>query len=426
MNIIAHNGNPFEGSPTLKEKPRKPKFFMRLVVAILAYPPLIIRGHRFIKKNMKKIKHPYILLVNHNSYLDYRIAAKAVLPHPASNVVALEGFIGLEKPMHWIGGIGRRKFTHDITFIRHVLHVLRNYKNSLIMYPEARYSLVGTPSKLPDGLGKLIKVAKVPVVTLINHGNHLAQPYWHPYKRFVRPKSYLTQIITQEEIEQLSVQEINRRVHQAFQYDDYLWQQKNNVKIAHKKRAEGLHRVLYQCPSCFQENQMVSEGANLICKACDTQVTLSEYGVLTALDKDPIFTHIPDWFEWQRTQVRQEIIDKKFSIATPVKVYALPNSKGFIPLENGFLEYDYQSIKLSYTFNNETFIETIDARKQQAIHIEFDYLNQGQAMSFSTDSQTYFIFIDAAVVPVTKLYLVAEESHLELCQTNKIKTSSRS
>ena len=36
-----------------------------------------------------------------------------------------------------------------------------------------------------------------------------------------------------------------------------------------KHRAEGLHRVLYQCPHCGTEFQMASEGSRLFCKHCD-------------------------------------------------------------------------------------------------------------------------------------------------------------
>ena len=45
-----------------------------------------------------------------------------------------------------------------------------------------------------------------------------------------------------EDIEKLSVDEINKVIEKEFQYDDYKWQKDNNIRITEKYRADGLHR----------------------------------------------------------------------------------------------------------------------------------------------------------------------------------------
>ncbi len=59
---------------------------------------------------------------------------------------------------------------------------------------------------------------------------------------------------------------------------------------------------------------MYSKGTILGCGACHKQWEMSEYGELKAVQKaddehelTTEFSHIPDWYEWEREQVRQEI-----------------------------------------------------------------------------------------------------------------------
>jgi hypothetical protein len=53
-----------------------------------------------------------------------------------------------------------------------------------------------------------------------------------------------------EDLEKLPLDEINRRIAEAFKYDEYTWQKEKGIKVKYKGRAEGLHKVLYQCASC--------------------------------------------------------------------------------------------------------------------------------------------------------------------------------
>ena len=77
-------------------------------------------------------------------------------------------------------------------------------------------------------------------------------------------------------------------------YDDYKWQKDNHIRCKYKARAEGLHKVLYQCPNCLKEYEMSSQGIVLKCNSCQKEWEMTEYGELLALDGKNIFTHIPD------------------------------------------------------------------------------------------------------------------------------------
>ena len=109
------------------------------------------------------------------------------------------------------------------------------------LYPEARYSACGITSYIPPSLGKLVKMAKVPVVVIIHHGNHLESPFWNfRKKRKVPLYARAKLVLTKEQVETMSVDEINAILVKEFEYDEYKYQKENNILITEKYRAEGL------------------------------------------------------------------------------------------------------------------------------------------------------------------------------------------
>lgn len=204
------------------------------------------------RMEMKGLKPLYLLLCNHNSFLDFKVMTAAIFPFRANYVVAIDGFIKREWLLRSVGCIYKRKFTNDSTLVRHLRRVANN-GDIVVLFPEARYLLCGTNAVLPDLLGKLVKFIKIPVVTLIMSGHHINSPFWNLKQRGTRTQAVMKQIITADETAKLTADEINNRINENFVYDDIAWQKDNRIKVTYKDRAKGLHKVLYQCPSCRAE-----------------------------------------------------------------------------------------------------------------------------------------------------------------------------
>ena len=75
-------------------------------------------------------------------------------------------------------------------------------------------------------------------------------------------------VATAKEVKALPADELNRRVHEAMQRDDYAYQRAEGIEIKNPRRADGLHNILYQCPHCGKEFMMYSEGTRLWCASC--------------------------------------------------------------------------------------------------------------------------------------------------------------
>jgi len=335
---------------------------------------------------------------------------RAIFPHRANYVVAIDGFIGFEWLLRAVGAIGNRKFTKSINLVKAMLNV-RNNGDVVVLFPEARYSLCGTSAVLPVSLGKMVRKMNIPVVTLLMHGHHINSPFWNIGNRKIMPvEAEMDLLFSQEETQELSINELNDRLTSSLVYDDYAWQKEKRVRVKTAKRAEGLHHVLYQCPSCLTEYKMTSSKNLLRCGCCGKSWALSEYGELVASERETEFSHIPDWYEWQRLNVRQEVEEGAYTFESEVRVESLPSSKGFITFEKpGLLTHDMEGFTLTGEYNGKPFKMFWKAATQYSCHIEYNYKGRGDCIDLSTYDDTFYLFPLNNAHSVTKLALATEE-----------------
>lgn len=371
---------------------------------------------KITKINCKGLKPPYILLANHGSFIDFPIAVKAIFPRRVNWLISIEEFNGREWLMRGIGGIYKRKFTSDLTNVRHILWLLKKKKRIVVIYPEARFSLAGINEKLDGSYGKLVKTAKCPVVTLIAHGNFLNSPQWnkHP-KRRVPIRAEMKQIVTAEEALSLTAEEIQQRIENAFSYDEYQWQYENKIKISSKARANNIHRILYQCPVCGKEFCTDSKDTEIWCENCGARWMMDEYGRLHRTDGgDDIFSHVPDWYRWEREQVRKQVRDGSYSFEDTARVEELVNCRdaGFIPLGEVRFTHDMNGFTLQGTLDDgTTFDFNRSVISMYSCHIEYNFKGRGDAIDLATKGKTYFIFPLTARNVLTKIHFAEEEMH---------------
>ena len=395
---------------------------------LLAAGTLIPHKNKLTKVNMEGIQPPYLLLCNHNAFMDFSVATRALFPHRANYVVAIDGFIRREWLLRLIGCICKRKFTRDITLIRQLKRVV-DRGDIPVLYPEARYSLCGTTAVLPESLGKLCKLLKVPVVTLICHGHHVNSPFWNLAERKVKPtEAEMTCLFTREQLEKATVAEVNAAIETAFRYDDFAWQKQKGIRTPYAKRAEGLEKVLYQCPHCRTEFRMRTEGTRLFCDCCGRAWRMTELGELQAEEGETIFAHIPDWYEWERANVRAEVAAGTYGFSCQARVDALPNAKGYIDLGMASFTHDMTGFTVEGAYKGESYRVHIPAASQYSVHIEYEYLGKyGDCVDLNTDRDTLYCYPKDCLFAVTKMALATEElyQHYERLRKASLGESDR-
>ena len=407
---------------TAKYPIRQPVFIVWLIW-ILSKIMLIGKKYKVEKINMEGLKPPYFMLSNHMYFIDFELAAMGTLPHRVNNVVSIDGYYRRPWLMELIGAICTRKYTRDMHLIKSINRVLKK-GDILSMYPEARYSPCGTTSYMPESLGKLIKLNKVPVVVALHHGNHLHSPFWNfRKKRKVPLHTTMTKILTTEQIKSMSVDEINEAVKNAFEYDDYRYQKENGILIKEPFRAEGLHKVLYQCPHCLTESKMDSRGSEIFCTACGKRWNWNEDGNLQALEGETEFSHIPDWFKWEREQVKKQIEKGEYSFSDEVDVYSLPRCWRFMPLGKATLTHSAENgFILEGCYNGEDYRIIRTPLENNSLHIEYDYcyIKPFDCVDISTENDSFYCYPTKQNV-ITKLAFATEIIY----QKNLEKTKER-
>ena len=395
--------------------------FWTWLIWVLSKIALIGKDYKVEQIGTEDLKPPYMMLSNHMHFIDFELAAMATHPHPVSNVVSIDGYVIKFFLLEWIGAIATRKFTTDLHLVKSIRKVLQR-GDILAMYPEARYSPCGTTAFMPDSLGKLIKMNKVPVVAVVHHGNHLYAPFWNfRNKRKVPFYTTFKKILTPEQIAEMSVDEINALLCAELSYDEYRYQKDHGILVKEPYRAEGLHKVLYQCPHCMAESKMDSKGTELFCRECGKRWIWQEDGYLKAVEGETEFDHIPDWFHWQRQQVKKQIEEGAYRFSEEVEVYSLPRVYRYIPLGKAKLTHDPEKgFILEGHYRGQDYYINRQCAQTNSLHVEYDFgpLGKRDCLDISTENDSFYCIPKSENV-ITKLGFATEELYLRSQEKRK-------
>lgn len=396
------------------KKPKKPNpVLFSLAKTILCKPDIKKRGAVITKHNMEEYDgKPYLLLINHGSIADLNIMMMSTHPYKVNNVMTLEGFKTYTEPlMRNMGVLGKRKYVSDIHLVRNMIYCLRELKTIFALFPEARYSLDGCTSFLPQSLGQLVKMMKVPVVMLKIHGNFITCPQWNKINKKSKIVADMYPLFTLDEVKTMPSGELFAKIKEAFEYDDWKWQLENKIRIDHPERAKGLNCLLYKCPKCGTEHKTEASGTVLKCTACGKSWEMDEYGVLHGSDGITEYPHIPDWSKWERECVRKEIREGTYYFEDDVRVETLPGSKKFYKQGMGKLIQTPEGTNLTCNYYKKPYVLDKPALALESMHIEYDYLGGGDCVDISIPDDSFWCYLSKKDA-ITKLSFATEEIHL--------------
>ena len=332
-----------------RHKPLRPNFLLQCVIRLASLPDLWATNFKFTEHDMDKIKgQPCLILMNHSCFMDLMIMSRIFFPRKYGIVCTTDGFVGMEWLMRLLGCIPTQKFVSDVTLIRDMEYMLKEKKTSVLMYPEASYSFDGTATTLPRKMGVLLKKLGVPVVTVITHGAFTRQPLYNNLrKRKVNVTADVRCLVTAEELKTKTVRELDEMLDAAFTFDGFAWQKENGVEVKDATRADGLERILYKCPHCGAEGEMHGEGITLTCNHCGKVWEMDTLGQLKALEGDTEFAHIPDWYAWERSEVRKELEAGTYSLETDVNIGMMVDYKAIYMVGEGHLSHGQEGFHLT-------------------------------------------------------------------------------
>lgn len=404
-----------KGDMTPFDMKRKPVKQNPLLVPVLWAASYLLTRKQGLKKIEKTgidgLKPPFLVFSTHQGFSDYFIAPRALFPHRANYISDMEGFAAFGNELYRQGGcIGKRRYVPEIAVMKNIKYALFTLKQPVVIFPESRHCDAGVTSSIPNNLGRLVKYFKVPVAVLSAHGSYLANTFWdEEHTRKSKMSAKIELLYTAQQVENTPAEEIQAQIEKRLQYDEYKYQLDEKIAIDYPKRAEGLHKPLYKCISCNSEGKMSSSGSILNCTACGRSWEMNEFGQLKDSDSGK-FLHIPDWYKWERGETEKEIKSGNYNAVNDVRVEALPNEKGFVPLGTGKLIHNRDGYKLiiddtaqpAVKNSPDNFPIIIKSADRESAQTEYNYRGRGKCIVLSTRNCCYYCYSDDTDFLVTK------------------------
>lgn len=392
------------------KRPLKPNIFWRTLIQVLSFFALLPIKFKYRKTGMEKLgpKEPCLILMNHSCFNDFEIASTLLYPRSFNIVTTSDGFVGKNWLMRQIGCISTQKFVTDVTLVRDIIYTVRKLKSSVLMYPEASYSFDGTATTLPESLGGLLKMLKVPVVMIETFGAFSRNPLYNNLQiRKVPMEAEIRYLLSPEDIASKTIDELNEILRKQFSFDGFKWQQDNKVKITEKFRADQLNRVLYKCPNCKTEGKTEGKGTVLTCHECGKKYELNEYGYMVAVDGNTEFSHIPDWYNWERECVRAELLENKYSLSVDVDIYMLVDTKCLYKVGDGHLTHTSDGFALIGCDGALNY--TQKPKASYSLYSDYNWYEIGDMICIGNNDVLYYCFPKTTDDVVAKTRLATEE-----------------
>ena len=113
-------------------KPKRPMFLLSLVIFLLSIPDLWSARFSYTDSRGDRAKKgPYLILMNHSSFLDLKMANRILFPHRYAIVSTTDAFVGKSLLMQLIGCIPTQKFVTDVSLVMNMIRLVKKRKTSL-------------------------------------------------------------------------------------------------------------------------------------------------------------------------------------------------------------------------------------------------------------------------------------------------------
>ena len=222
-------------------KPWKQHIFFRWLMKMLGVFDLRATNFKCQEIGMEKLgkDEPCLVLMNHSSFIDLEIISTILYPRKFNIVATSDSFMGIMNlVMRLIGCIPTRKFVMDPGLIKDMIYALKELKSTVVMYPEASYSFDGTATPLPDSIGRCVKMLGVPVVMVRTYGAFSRDPLYNGLRRRkVDVSADMKYLLSKEDVARMTAEEVAEIINQEFSFDNFRWQQENQVAVTEPFRA---------------------------------------------------------------------------------------------------------------------------------------------------------------------------------------------
>ena len=229
-------------------------------------------------------------------------------------------------------------------------------------YPQGMTSHDGRPAwRVQPGTGKLVRMMGASVYVALSDGSFLSHPRYAHASFRGRVEVHVKRLLTAEEARALTGEEVQARIEEALNYNEWTWQEQARVPFYPRKRVKGVTHTLYMCPDCRVLGGMEEVGKTKVhCKVCGMTAERDQFGFFHALSGS-CPTRMDEWVDIELDRLREEMKKDDFALCAPVTLMR-PTGRGagYASTDEGQLtltvnELNYMGQKENITWKPEEF-----------------------------------------------------------------------
>ena len=373
--------------------------FRKFAITVLGvYARLRFNTHKIITEEPPK---GALILCNHTMLLDFANLLWAMFPRSDQRFVTTSVTYDRSKLHRWafshLGMIRKNQGTADLASVKEMMKAARE-GGSVVIYASGMLSFDGRPAvKALPGTGSLPRLLRTDVYAALTHGGFLTSPrYSHKVSRG-RIEIELKRICTAEEASHMTADELQSRINEALNFNDWDWQEARRVPFRGIKSVKQLSRTLYMCPACRKEGTMTEDGNILKCSSCGMSAKRDKYGFF-ASENAACPSRVDRWVDLEIDEIRNQLAREDFALRSRAALYVREQTAGAEPVraDAGELSMDKNGLyfkgaqqELSFSFSDFQFV----------------VLDDVSSLIINTDKKSYrFEFEDPRLV--TKWFFV--------------------
>ena len=157
---------------------------------------------------------------------------------------------------------------------------------------------------------------------------------------------------------------------------------------------------------------MNSKGIHLFCEECGKKWEMTTLGELKSLDGNTEFSHIPDWYKWERENVRNELLKGDYHYEEDIEIVSLPNVNDFVPLGKAKVSHSIDGFIIEGHYNGHNYRIERPSDGLLGLYIEYGFhlLKGKDCFEISTKNDSFFCIPQKKDI-ITKLSLATEEAY---------------
>ena len=152
---------------------------------------------------------------------------------------------------------------------------------------------------------------------------------------------------------------------------------------------------------------MAGKGTSLTCSACGKEYELTETGFMQAADGETEYPHIPDWYAWERSEVRRELESGTYSMEFDVDIIVLVNTDAVYRIGPGTLRHGNTGFHLTGADGALDYRQ--DPKASYSLYSDYYWYEIGDMISIGTPQIQYYCFPKQKGANVAKARLATEE-----------------